>query len=66
MNTSTLNTVKCDHILCIGRTSYAIATIERTLKNGKPAHTNVCNHCYREMEDLFVQYPDIEYTISYL
>lgn len=57
---------KCNHILCLGRTSVAIASVDRTLQNGKVVNNNVCSDCLIALEDLFSTYPDISHTVTVL
>ena len=67
MNVSTLtpSTVKCNHILCIGRNSRAIVSVEYAYTNGNISHTNACSYCFNEMLNMLSLY-SIDHTIRYL
>lgn len=65
ISTLTPSTLKCNHILCIGRNSRAFVSVEYAYTNGNISRTNACSSCFNEMLNMLSMY-SIDHTIRYL
>ena len=67
MNVSTLtpSTVKCNHLICAGRKSTAVASVQYTISNGKVLDLNTCPSCFAALMEM-INDRSLTYTVAYL